>query len=187
MLRSVDVASVNAQHINTDKLAAAMVDVINQYVRFTLPHHWGSGRTTIADGTHVRLRENNLMGSRHICYGGYGGIAYHHISDTYIALFTSFISRGVWEAVHILEALMKNRSTIQPATLHLQHRSSPSHSRRNHQDPVQSRRPDRRSLRHGKGWAARYGRSGRQHLPLFREHIRGFGRFAPACFSTGRL
>jgi TnpA family transposase len=109
---------INAQHINADKLEAAMVDVINQYVRFPLPRHWGSGRTAIADGTHVKLRENNLMGSRHIRCGGYGGIAYHHIADTYIALFTSFISCGVWEAVHILDALMKNRSTIQPDTLH---------------------------------------------------------------------
>ena len=109
---------INAQHINADKLEAAMVDVINQYVRFPLPRHWGTGRTAIADGTHVKLRENNLMGSRHIRYGGYGGIAYHHIADTYIALFTSFISCGVWEAVHILDALMKNRSKIQPDTLH---------------------------------------------------------------------
>jgi TnpA family transposase len=109
---------INAQHINTDKLEAAMVDVINQYARFPLPRHWGGGRTAIADGTHVRLRENNLIGSTHIRYGGYGGIAYHHIADTYIALFTSFISCGVWEAVHILDALMKNRSTIQPDTLH---------------------------------------------------------------------
>jgi TnpA family transposase len=108
----------NAQHINADKLEAAMVDVINQYVRFALPRHWGGGNAAIADGTHVRLRENNLIGSRHIRYGGYGGIAYHHISDTYIALFTSFISCGVWEAVHILDGLMKNRSTIQPDTLH---------------------------------------------------------------------
>ena len=109
---------INAQHINADKLEAAMVDVINQYVRFPLPRHWGSGRAAIADGTHVKLRENNLIGSRHIRYGGYGGIAYHHIADTYIALFTSFISCGVWEAVHILDALMKNRSKIQPDTLH---------------------------------------------------------------------
>jgi TnpA family transposase len=109
---------INAQHINTDKLEAAMVDVINQYARFPLPRHWGGGRTAIADGTHVKLRENNLIGSTHIRYGGYGGIAYHHIADTYIALFTSFISCGVWEAVHILDALMKNRSTIQPNTLH---------------------------------------------------------------------
>jgi TnpA family transposase len=109
---------INAQHVNADKLEAAMVDVINQYVRFTLPRHWGSDKTAIADGTHVKLRENNLMGSTHIRYGGYGGIAYHHIAGTYIALFTSFISCGVWEGVHILDALTKNRSKIQPDTLH---------------------------------------------------------------------
>jgi TnpA family transposase len=87
---------INAQHINVDKLEAAMVDVINQYVRFPLPRHWGGGRTAIADETHVKLHENNLIGSRHIRYGGYGGIAYHHIVDTYIALFTSFISCGAY-------------------------------------------------------------------------------------------
>ena len=78
----------------------------------------GSGHAAIADGTHVKLRENNLLGSRHIRYGGYDGIAYHHIADSYIALFTSFIPCGVWEAVHILDALLKNRSAIQPDTLH---------------------------------------------------------------------
>lgn len=109
---------INAQHINADKLEAAMVDVIDQYARFPLPRHWGSGRAAIADGTHVKLRENNLLGSRHIRYGGYGGIAYHHIADSYIALFTSFIPCGVWEAVHILDGLLKNRSDIQPDTLH---------------------------------------------------------------------
>ena len=108
----------NAQHITAGKLEAAMVDIIGQYTRFSLPRHWGSGRTAIADGTHVKLRENNLMGSRHIRYGGYGGIAYHHIADTYIALFTSFIPCGVWEAVHILDALLKNKSAIQPDTIH---------------------------------------------------------------------
>jgi hypothetical protein len=76
---------INAQHINADKLEAAMADVISQYVRFQLPRHRGSCRAAIADGTHVKLRENNLLGSRHIRYGGYGGIAYHHVADTYIA------------------------------------------------------------------------------------------------------
>ena len=109
---------INAQHINADKLEAALVDVIDQYARFALPRHWGSGRAAIADGTHVKLRENNLLGSQHIRYGAYGGIAYHHIADSYIALFTSFIPCGVWEAVHILDGLLKNRSEIQPDTLH---------------------------------------------------------------------
>jgi TnpA family transposase len=109
---------INAQHITTDKIEAAMVDVIDQYVRFPLPQLWGDGHAAVADGTHAKLRENNLMGSQHIRYGAYGGIAYHHIADSYIALFTSFISCGVWEAVHILDGLMKNRSKIQPDTLH---------------------------------------------------------------------
>ena len=108
----------NAQHVTAGKLEAGMADVINQYARFSLPRHWGGGRAAIADGTHVKLRENNLLGSRHIRYGGYGGIAYHHIADTYVALFTSFIPCGVWEAIHILDALMKNRSALQPDTLH---------------------------------------------------------------------
>ena len=89
----------NAQHVTAGKLEAAMVDIIGQYARFSLPRHWGGGRAAIADGTHVKLRENNLLGSRHVRYGGYGGIAYHHIADTYIALFTSLIPCGVWEAV----------------------------------------------------------------------------------------
>jgi TnpA family transposase len=109
---------INAQHIDTAKLEAATTDLINAYERFALPKLWGAGRAAIADGTHVPLRENNLIGAQHIRYGGYGGIAYHHISDSYIALFTSFIPCGVWEAVHILDGLIKNRSAIQPDTLH---------------------------------------------------------------------
>jgi TnpA family transposase len=62
--------------------------------------------------------KSNLIGSRHVRYGGYGGIAYHHIADNYIALFTTFIPCGVWEAVHIFDGLLKNRSIIQPDTLH---------------------------------------------------------------------
>ncbi|MGH7732536.1 MAG: Tn3 family transposase, partial [Gemmatimonadales bacterium] len=46
-----------------------------------------------------------------------GGIAYHHIADTYIALFTHFIPCGVWEAVYIIEGLLKNTSEIQPSTI----------------------------------------------------------------------
>ena len=91
---------INAQHISADKLEAAMVDVIDQYARFPLPRHWGSGHAAIADGTHVKLRENNLLGSQHIRYGAHGGIAYHHIADSYIALFTSFIPCGIWRRSH---------------------------------------------------------------------------------------
>jgi len=109
---------INAQHITTAKLEAAMNDVIAEYVRFELPKLWGDRGVAIADGTHVELRENNLLGERHIRYGKYGGINYQHISSTYIALFTKFIACGVWEAVYILDALLEQRSELQPDTLH---------------------------------------------------------------------
>src|SRR5258708_17720470 len=47
-----------------------------------------------------------------------GGIGYYHVSDTYIALFSHFIPCGVWEAVYILDGLLKNKSDIQPDTVH---------------------------------------------------------------------
>ena len=109
---------INAQHIPSAKLEAALRDVIGEYTRFELPFLWGSGQAAIADGTHIELIENNLLGARHVRYGHFGGIAYHHISDTYIALFSHFIACGVWEAVYILDGLLRNTSALQPDTLH---------------------------------------------------------------------
>jgi TnpA family transposase len=109
---------INDQHITTAKLEAALRDVIEEYTRFELPFLWGSGQGAIADGTHIGLIRNNLLGEHHVRYGSFGGIAYHHISDTYIALFSHFIACGVWEAVYILDGLLKNHSTLQPDTLY---------------------------------------------------------------------
>lgn len=109
---------INAQHISAEKLEAALRDLINEYARFHLPGFWGQGQAAITDGTHIELIENNLKGERHIRYGGYGGIAYHHISDNYIALFCNFIACGVWEAVYIFDGLLQNTSTFQPKTVH---------------------------------------------------------------------
>ena len=109
---------LNAQHITTSKLEAALGDVSREYVRFELPFLWGSGQAAIADGTHIALLENNLLGAQHVRYGRFGGIAYHHMSDTYIALFSHFIACGVWEAVDIVDGWLKNRSALQPTILH---------------------------------------------------------------------
>jgi TnpA family transposase len=109
---------LNTQHITTTKLEAALRDVINDYARFELPFFWGSGQAAIADGTHIELLENNLLGAQHIRYGRFGGIAYPLVSNTYIALFSHFIACGVWEAVYILDGLLKNKSELQPNTLH---------------------------------------------------------------------
>lgn len=109
---------VNRQHIATHHLEAASRDLINYYARFDLPHFWGSGQAAAADGTLFSTYLNNLLAARHIRYGAYGGIAYHHVSDTYIALFSHFIAVGMWEAVYIIDGLLENTSDIQPDTLH---------------------------------------------------------------------
>jgi TnpA family transposase len=46
--------------------------------------YWGDGKHAGVDGTQWDVYENNLLSERHIRYGGYGGIAYYHVSDTYI-------------------------------------------------------------------------------------------------------
>lgn len=38
--------------------------------------------------------------------------------DSCIALFSSFIACSVWEAIHIPDGLLENRSEIRPDTLH---------------------------------------------------------------------
>ena len=92
--------------------------VIGEYARFELPFLWGNEAVAVVDSTHVELVENNLLSERHIRHGGYGGIAYHHISDTYIALLSRFIACGVREAVYILDGLLENESVPQPNTVH---------------------------------------------------------------------
>ncbi|NJR57124.1 MAG: Tn3 family transposase [Acaryochloris sp. CRU_2_0] len=109
---------VHRRHIDTPKLEAAVRDIINAYNGLTLPKCWGDGTKVAADGSKFEVYENNLLSEYHIRYGGYGGIGYYHVSDKYIALFTHFIACGVFEAIFILDGLIKNTSDIQPDTLH---------------------------------------------------------------------
>jgi TnpA family transposase len=87
-------------------------------VQLDVASMWGDGKVAAADDAQVETWENNLLAESHIRYGGYGGIAYRHISNTYIALFTHFIPCGAWEAVYIVEGLLRNDSDIQPDTVH---------------------------------------------------------------------
>lgn len=109
---------INRRHANADKLNSALKDIINRYHAFELPKVWGDGKTAAADGTKFDMYDQNLLAEYHIRYGGYGGIAYHHVADTYVALFSHFIPCGVWEAVYIIEGLLQNKSDIQPDTVH---------------------------------------------------------------------
>jgi len=109
---------VNHRHITPALLDIAMVKLINYYGTFEIVSAWGDGKSCGADGTICYIREENLISEFHLRYGHRGGIAYHHVSDQYIALFSTFIPCGVWEAVEIIEALLKNQSENKPDTIH---------------------------------------------------------------------
>ena len=111
-------AWINHHHVTEERLNKAVVRVINAYNQFRLPKYWGSGKSASADGTKWDVYEKNLLAEYHIRYGGYGGIGYYHVSDTYIALFSHFIPCGVHEAIYILDGLLKNTSDIRPDTVH---------------------------------------------------------------------
>lgn len=93
---------VNRRHVGPNRLDAAVADIVNRYNALALPKLWGGGKSAAADGTHIPLSDENPFAQYHVRYGAHGGIAYHHVSDTYIALMSHFIPCGVWEAVYIL-------------------------------------------------------------------------------------
>ena len=117
----------NRRHVSADTLQRAICDILNAYHKLDLPKCWGTGERAAADGSKFEVYENNLLSEYHIRYQGYGGIAYTHVSDQYVALFTHFINCGMWEAVYILDGLIKNKSDIQPGVIHAdtQGQSSP--------------------------------------------------------------
>ena len=106
------------KHATCAKIDAASVDVINEFVKLDVAGVWGTGHVAGTDGSQIETWANNLLAESHIRYGGYGGLAMRHISDTYVALFSHFIPCGVWEAVYIIEGLLQNESDIQPDLIH---------------------------------------------------------------------
>lgn len=113
-----ELSFVNRRHVTAERIDKAIVDLINAYHRCAIPKLWGTGKTAAADGTKIETYQENLISEYHVRYGGMGGIAYYHISDMYVALFSHFITCGTWEGIYIIDGLLKNRSTIQPDTLH---------------------------------------------------------------------
>jgi TnpA family transposase len=111
---------INLRHISEDGLDNIISDVVSRYHLFALPHYWGSARRVGADGTHWALYENNLHSERHVRYGDYGGIAYYHVTGTYIARFSHFISCGALEGSYILDPFFapENKDEELPEALH---------------------------------------------------------------------
>jgi hypothetical protein len=125
-----ELGATAGRHFTTARLDLAGADVVNAYLGLDLVQAWGDGTTVAADGTQVDSLIDSLLAESHIRYGGYGGIAYHHIADNYIALFSHFIPCGVWEAVYIIEGLLRNSSDAEPDTIHAdtQGQSYPVHA-----------------------------------------------------------
>ncbi|MGY3206126.1 TnpA family transposase [Streptomyces sp. TE5632] len=96
----------------------AMADLVNAHARLDISQAWGDGTAVAADGTRTDTHLDDLPAETSVRYGKPGGIAHHHVSDTYVALFTHFIPCGVWEAVYIIEGLLKNTSEVQQTTVH---------------------------------------------------------------------
>jgi len=104
------VAFANQRHITEQNLDEAITSVIDAYARVGLHRHWGTGDTASADGMKWDIHPESLKSSYHIRYGGYGGIGYYLVSDTYIALFSRFLACGAYEGHAILDFVAENRS-----------------------------------------------------------------------------
>ena len=112
------VAFANQRHVTETSLDEAITGVIDAYAGIGLHRHWGSGESASADGMKWDVHPESLKTSYHIRYGGYGGIGYYLVSDTYIALFSRFIACGAYEGHSILDFVTENRSLLQPSTVH---------------------------------------------------------------------
>jgi TnpA family transposase len=112
------VSFINQRHVTEETLNQAITTVINTYAQLPLQRVWGSGKSASADGTQWEMTTQNLMSEYHTRYGGYGGIGYYLVADSYIALFSRFSTCGAWEGHYILDFIDENQSDIQPDTLH---------------------------------------------------------------------
>lgn len=109
---------VDRRHITIEKLEAALRDLIELYLQLDLPRVWGDGLTVAADGTQYDMYQENLLAGYHFRYRKTGAVAYRHVANNYIANFGHFIPPGIWEAVYVIEGLMKSRSSIKADTVH---------------------------------------------------------------------
>ena len=112
------VSFVNQRHVTEENLNQAITRVINAYAQLPLQRVWGSGKSASADGTKWELYPQNLMSEYHIRYGGYGGIGYYLVADSYIALFSRFSTCGAWEGHYILDFIEENKFDVRPDTIH---------------------------------------------------------------------
>jgi TnpA family transposase len=126
-VKAEDLSFVDRRHIDIANLRAGSADLQNLYSQFELTQLWGTGESAAADGTHFETFKNNLLAAHHFRYGKTGGIAYRHISDNYIALFSRFIGCGMYEAIYILDILQNTLSDLRPTRLHADSHGQSAH------------------------------------------------------------
>ena len=107
----------NQRHVTVEKLDAARAELIELYLMLDLPKTWGNGQTVAADGTQFDFYDNNLTVGYHFRYRKLGAVAYRHVADNYIAVFCHFIPPGIWEAVYVIEGLMKQPVSMRAANV----------------------------------------------------------------------
>lgn len=112
------ISRINKKHVSIKFLEKATNRIINCLNQIPLLQAWGQGKSCAVDGTFEDIREGNMISEQHIRYGKKGGVAYRHIADNYIALFSTFIKSGTWEAIHIIDSLLKNASELKPEIVH---------------------------------------------------------------------
>ncbi|MEU3282429.1 Tn3 family transposase [Streptomyces antibioticus] len=113
-----EIGAIAKRHFTIPVLNRCGADVVNAHAGLDLTATWGDGSVAAVDGTMMDTVIDNLLAETSIRYGGYGGIAHHLVSDTYVALFSRFIPCGVWEAVYLIDALLANESEVRPDTVH---------------------------------------------------------------------
>ncbi|HEY0846796.1 MAG TPA: Tn3 family transposase, partial [Noviherbaspirillum sp.] len=109
---------VNRRHITVENLEAAIRDMTELYLRLDLPKVWGDGKSVAADGTQYDFYEQNLLAGYHFRYRKMGAVAYRHVANNYIAVFRHFIAPGVWEAIYVIEGLLKAKLSVEADTVY---------------------------------------------------------------------
>ena len=105
---------VHRKHMTVERLETATRELTELYLRLELPKVWGDGKAVAADGTQYDFYENNLLSGYHFRYRKMGAVAYRHVADNYIAVFRHFIPPGIWEAVYVIEGLLKAGLSVEP-------------------------------------------------------------------------
>lgn len=109
---------VNRRHLPLEKLEVALRELTELYLRLDLPKMWGDGKTVAADGTQYDFYDENLLAGYHFRYKKMGAVAYRHVANNYIAVFRHFIPPGVWEAIYVIEGLLKAGLSVEADTVH---------------------------------------------------------------------